>query len=659
MKISQINILAGSTLLLVVSAMAGLMLWSLDRLNTSFDRTRSYQQLQVQINTEVSLPILTYLSSGNASLLSEIDSALSRLINEESQAKKAIIDESPSVEKTLIELQTVALLKLRAAGKLRQPQELLINNEREILASVSLLTDYVLAGGSQRPALQQQYSSLLTQINLAIPELAHSRQHYFSAAQPNRSDIDQRLTNLATLGQQLEALPRFNLFEERENNDALSTLLGNAITEATVAPDEQGDLYTHELNSLIKRYAKELLNIEKIYARRADSIANTTELIDQLNGHLQGNQDRLQKNYDATGQLVNLLLLISLSLITFIGLIMCLLSTRLSNIISRTCKQLDALANGQLNSQTSKPSRILEMTILNDSINRLRNYFSVLIEKINTESNALDRLGKNLNNSSDTLTQIVKQQQSSTEHTSVQIEQLSCSYQEVAENAVKTSQATRQATEIAIQGVTEMHNTSASIQQLEAEADATHQTLEQLKDDGKEIGAALHVIHNFAEQTNLLALNAAIEAARAGDSGRGFAVVANEVRSLAVNTAKAADNINAIIKKLNGAIDQMANKIERQAQHVSNTVLLADNARQSVEQIQLSINEIDSMSSMIASATEEQSAVTNQISEGINMTLIHSQESAREAHNNKQQAHQLDLTSNSLMQLLKQFSQKP
>ena len=204
-----------------------------------------------------------------------------------------------------------------------------------------------------------------------------------------------------------------------------------------------------------------------------------------------------------------------------------------------------------------------------------------------------------------------------------------------------------------------MHNTSASIQQLEAEADATHQTLEQLKDDGKEIGAALHVIHNFAEQTNLLALNAAIEAARAGDSGRGFAVVANEVRSLAVNTAKAADNINAIIKKLNGAIDQMANKIERQAQHVSNTVLLADNARQSVEQIQLSINEIDSMSSMIASATEEQSTVTNQISEGINMTLIHSQESAREAYNNKQQANQLDLTSNSLMQLLKQFSQKP
>nr|WP_320136206.1 methyl-accepting chemotaxis protein [uncultured Amphritea sp.] len=658
MKISQINVMAGATLLLVVIVMASLMLWSLDRLNNSFDQTRNYQQLQEEIDTQVTRPTLTYLSSGDASLLSEIDSALTRLIHEDSRVKALTDRQMPAVQNTLIELQTAVLLKLRAAGKLRQPQELLINNERELLGNLSQLNDYALEGGQQQAVLQQRYTTILAKINPVIAELAHSRQHFFSAAHPNKSNIDHRLTALAAMADELTSLPRFGIYEATDNDDTLGALLGNAIDDTERPKDEVGDLYIQELNSLVKRYNKEFINIEKIYARRADTIKTTTTLIDQLNNRLQENQNRLQKHHDVTAHLVNILLIISLSLITIIGLVMSILNTKLSRVISATCQQLDALAKGRLTDNNTQASRIIEIKILNSSIDSLRNYFTTLIEKINTESRTLDQLGKNLNQSADTLTHIVTKQQHSTEQTSVQIQQLSCSYQEVAENAVKTSAATRSATETAIHGVTEMQNTSESIRQLEAETDATNITLQQLKDDGKEIGSALHVIQNFAEQTNLLALNAAIEAARAGDSGRGFAVVADEVRSLALNTAKAADNIGLIIKKLNGAIDQMSEKIELQAGHVHNTVTLAENARHSVEQIRLSISEIDSMSSMIASATEEQSAVTNQISEVINMTLAYSQESALEAKNNKQHAHQIDHTSNGLMQLLQQFSQK-
>ncbi|MDX2424568.1 MAG: hypothetical protein QNK43_18040, partial [Amphritea sp.] len=139
--------MAGATLLLVVIVMAGLMLWSLDRLNNSFDQTRNYQQLQEEIDTQVTRPTLTYLSSGDASLLREIDSALTRLIHEDSRVKALTDRQMPAVQNTLIELQTAALLKLRAAGKLRQPQELLINNERELLGNLSQLNDYALEGG--------------------------------------------------------------------------------------------------------------------------------------------------------------------------------------------------------------------------------------------------------------------------------------------------------------------------------------------------------------------------------------------------------------------------------------------------------------------------------------------------------------------------------
>lgn len=208
---------------------------------------------------------------------------------------------------------------------------------------------------------------------------------------------------------------------------------------------------------------------------------------------------------------------------------------------------------------------------------------------------------------------------------------------------------------MAIRGVTGMQNTSASIRQLETETKATNITLQQLKDDGKAIDSALHIIQNFAAQTNLLALNAAIEAARAGESGRGFAVVADEVRSLAINTAKAANDISLTITKLNNAIDQITEKVNLQTGHVQRTATLAENARQRVEQIHRSIEEIANMSSMIAAATEQQSTVTNQIYEVIKMTLTHSQESAREAENNKQQAHQNDITSQSLIQPLEQL----
>ena len=382
----------------------------------------------------------------------------------------------------------------------------------------------------------------------------------------------------------------------------------------------------------------------------------TTSLIDELNQELDENRALLQHSYNETRQQVYILLISCIALIILAGLVMAVLNTRLSRIITQTCQQLHLLANGSLTQQQQDPVRIEELRVLSHAIESLRLYFSELIEKIRSESTVLDHLGRDLNNSSDTLQNIVNQQQRSTEQASEQIRQLSDSYQEVAENAVRTSEATKQATTQAVAGVDQMNNTRNSVLQLAEETAATTQTLQQLKDDGREIGTALHVIQNFAEQTNLLALNAAIEAARAGESGRGFAVVADEVRTLAANTASAADNIEGIIKKLNTAIDQISDKVERQQSHVQDTVILADNAKQSVDGIRSSIDEIDNMSSMIASATEEQSAVTAQISEIINMTLKQSQQSATEAINNKQFAHKIGHTGSSLMQLLKQFS---
>ncbi len=110
------------------------------------------------------------------------------------------------------------------------------------------------------------------------------------------------------------------------------------------------------------------------------------------------------------------------------------------------------------------------------------------------------------------------------------------------------------------------------------------------------IGEVVALINDIASQTNLLALNATIEAERAGEAGKGFAVVASEVKSLAAQTAKATDDIRAQVAAIQGETQSAVAAIRS----ISETIL--------------AVNEI---SSSIASAVEEQSAATREITRNV------------------------------------------
>jgi methyl-accepting chemotaxis protein len=137
-----------------------------------------------------------------------------------------------------------------------------------------------------------------------------------------------------------------------------------------------------------------------------------------------------------------------------------------------------------------------------------------------------------------------------------------------------------------------------------AEATAT---VGQLGASSNEIGDVLKVITAIAEQTNLLALNATIEAARAGDAGKGFAVVASEVKDLAQETARATDDITA---------------------KVTNIQSDAAKAAHAITQITQVIEQINSLQTTIASAVEEQTATTNEMSRNITQAATGSGEIA-------------------------------
>jgi methyl-accepting chemotaxis protein len=128
------------------------------------------------------------------------------------------------------------------------------------------------------------------------------------------------------------------------------------------------------------------------------------------------------------------------------------------------------------------------------------------------------------------------------------------------------------------------------------EAERATSTVQVLSDAAQKVGQVVNLINDIAAQTNLLALNATIEAARAGEAGKGFAVVANEVKSLANQTAKATDEIAGQINAIQGAIGASVEAIQR---------------------VGATIQEIDHISTTIASAVEEQGAATQEIARNV------------------------------------------
>ncbi|WP_409033973.1 methyl-accepting chemotaxis protein [Pseudomonas sp. JUb42] len=193
------------------------------------------------------------------------------------------------------------------------------------------------------------------------------------------------------------------------------------------------------------------------------------------------------------------------------------------------------------------------------------------------------------------------------------VNQMSTAVEEVASNAVSTSQVSKASDVDSQHGHRQVKETIDSIQGLVDGVMGASDQAKGLATRAQDISKVLEVIRAIADQTNLLALNAAIEAARAGEAGRGFAVVADEVRSLAQRTQNSTQEIDTMISSIQAGTLDTVGAMQDSATHAEQTLERASSAGLALEKITVAISEINRRNLVIASAAEQQSIVAREV----------------------------------------------
>lgn len=250
----------------------------------------------------------------------------------------------------------------------------------------------------------------------------------------------------------------------------------------------------------------------------------------------------------------------------------------------------------------------------------------------------------------------IDRQRVETEQVSAAVNQMAATTQEVASHVQRTADATQQANLLTGRGRDVARDTREAIERLSTVVGETGLSVAQLARDSDEIGTVVDVIQGIADQTNLLALNAAIEAARAGDTGRGFAVVADEVRQLAQRTSQSTTQIHDLITKLQASSGNAVQTMEsgqRQAEEGVAWVLEADKALIGISE---AVAHITDMTTQIAAATEEQTAVAEEISRNITTIAQLADQTSEQAHQSTDLSKELSRTAATQYSLVERFN---
>ncbi|WP_392340069.1 methyl-accepting chemotaxis protein [Moritella marina] len=629
LRITTFSRISSLTLICLSLLMTYTLYGSHQQLNRLDQQNSMFAKMKEQVTIKLNHSISDYLQKGNAADLQQSEQLIAQLIASLDQLASAI--DTTALNQQLSQFATLVEGPLRSSGKFASDHFQLLNfNEKELADNLSLLKRQLL---QHDQPLRQADLILISDIQASLAHLTNQRQRYF-----NQLQTSQWQALLLVVEESATLINELSQFSRYDSNQY------QVIEDDNFLDDEEGEdtLFiediTNELQSLINRYPKELLNTKTVLSEQTDNQQHVLTAINNIKATILALEKPVNDYANEQRQNTYLYLaIIALSLILFgIGLFYAEKYWVVKPLIT-----LDKALASLVENNTRER---LTFADSNSEIGLIALHFNQLLDNINqehlTKLTQVEQVTQALNLLQDDFQSISQYTQASStaiSDISTGVSEINSLAQKVDADTQSVHNLTQQTNQQMYKAASQITDFSLATEQTKQAGSASLKAIKTLNTNMENVETIVTSIHRIADQTNLLALNAAIEAARAGEKGRGFAVVADEVRNLSKQTQQALEQISNFLGQLHHSSQSLEEEVDNITQRCHQQLT---NAQEMHKEINAVIQQSEQSQQNAANSSQNTRQQVSHISTvNIQMTALqnHSEETRHKTQSAQQQ----------------------